>query len=350
MIRKYFLPLIAVIGVVFAIYTVRASQKELPPAEPVAPPPTSDFRQQIAGAGIVEAQTENIQISAVTPGVVEALYVKVGDKVKQGQKLFSVEANDLAAQLIKLNAAVKAADARLAKLKESPRAEDLPPAEAKVVEAKANVQDRQDQLKRLELLRSRNAVGEDEYNRSIYAVDVAKAQLTGADAELTRIKAGAWKPDIAIADAELANAQADVEALKIEWNRRTVYAPVDATILQIKTRAGEYASVGLLNTPLMLIGNTDVLHVRVDIDENDAWRLKPGAKATGSLRGNSAIKTNMSFVRIEPYVVPKRSLTGESTERVDTRVLQVIYKVDQADFPIYVGQQMDVFIEAGDKK
>jgi hypothetical protein len=42
----------------------------------------------------------------------------------------------------------------------------------------------------------------------------------------------------------------------------------------------------------------------------------------------------------------RRSLTGESTERVDTRVLQVLYSFQPGDRPIYVGQQMDVFIKA----
>lgn len=349
MIRKYILPLIALLGVAFAIYTVRASQKELPAADPVAPPPTSDFNQQIAGAGIVEPRSEIIQISAVVPGMVEAVYAKVGDSIKRGQKLFSVETRDLQAQLIKLEAAVKGAEARLAKLKESPRAEDLPPAVARVAELKANVADREDQLKRLEMLRSRNAVGEDEYNRSIFAVDVAKAQLVGAEAELARIKAGAWQPDIAIAQADLDSAKADVEALKVEWDRRTVYSPIDGQVLQAKVRTGEFASTGVLSQSLMLIGDTQVMHVRVDIDENDAWRLKPGANATGSLRGNSELKSKLSFVRVEPYVVPKRSLTGESTERVDTRVLQVIYKVEDANFPVFVGQQMDVFIDASEK-
>jgi hypothetical protein len=54
----------------------------------------------------------------------------------------------------------------------------------------------------------------------------------------------------------------------------------------------------------------------------------------------------LSFVRVEPFVVPKRSLTGENTERVDTRVLQVIYAVESAETTLYVGQQVDVFINA----
>jgi hypothetical protein len=39
-------------------------------------------------------------------------------------------------------------------------------------------------------------------------------------------------------------------------------------------------------------------------------------------------------------------LTGDSTERVDTRVLQIIYSFERGNLPIYVGQQMDVYIDA----
>ena len=96
----------------------------------------------------------------------------------------------------------------------------------------------------------------------------------------------------------------------------------------------------------MLIGNAQTLHLRVDVDENDAWRIERGAKASASVKGNPNLKTDLSFVRIEPYIIPKRSLTGESTERVDTRVLQVVFSFNRSTLPVYVGQQMDVAIEA----
>jgi hypothetical protein len=67
--------------------------------------------------------------------------------------------------------------------------------------------------------------------------------------------------------------------------------------------------------------------------------------AVASLKGHSELKIPLKFVRIEPYVVPKRSLTGDSLERVDTRVLQIVYAFDRPEFPVYVGQQVDVFIQ-----
>lgn len=51
-----------------------------------------------------------------------------------------------------------------------------------------------------------------------------------------------------------------------------------------------------------------------------------------------------SFVRIEPLVVPKRSLTNSTNERIDTRVLQVVYALPKDAKNFYVGQQIDAFI------
>jgi hypothetical protein len=106
----------------------------------------------------------------------------------------------------------------------------------------------------------------------------------------------------------------------------------------------------VLQQPLILLGSITPMNVRVDVDENDAWRVHAGAAATAYLRGNKDINVPLTFVRFEPYVIPKASLTGESKERVDTRVLQVIFSFDAGDLPIAVGQQMDVFIDGTDPK
>jgi multidrug resistance efflux pump len=127
----------------------------------------------------------------------------------------------------------------------------------------------------------------------------------------------------------------------------TVKAPVDGQVLQMNARVGEFAQAGPLATPLVLFGDVDTLRVRVDIDENEAWRVKAGAAAEAKMRGKPDIHTPLHFEYIEPFVIPKKSLTGESTERVDTRVLQVIYSFDHRNFPVYVGQQVDVFINDG---
>jgi len=99
-----------------------------------------------------------------------------------------------------------------------------------------------------------------------------------------------------------------------------------------------------LAEPLMIFGGTGAMHVRADVDQTDAWRVKAHAPAVAHLRGNSRVKYALEFVRFEPMVIPKKSLTGDSTERVDTRVLEVIYRFHDPHAQAYDGQQMDVYI------
>jgi HlyD family secretion protein len=68
------------------------------------------------------------------------------------------------------------------------------------------------------------------------------------------------------------------------------------------------------------------------------------------LRGDPSQGFDLECVRVEPYVIPKKSLTGDNTERVDTRVLQVIYAVKGAKQSLFVGQQVDVFIDEAPRK
>jgi multidrug efflux pump subunit AcrA (membrane-fusion protein) len=346
MFRKVFLPALAVLGVAFAIYTVKAGNKPVPVSKPVAEPALATFRSYVAGSGLIEAATENIAVGTHVAGVVTRVHAKVGDTVKAGDPLFRVDDRELKAQLGVREAALLSAKAELEKLENSPRPEEVPVAEAKVREAQATLENAKIVLARWQRVEDPRAVSPEELRQAKLGVDIAAAGVKEAEAGLALLKAGAWGPDKEIARARVASAQAQADAAKTELERLTVRAPVDGRLLQVRIRVGEFAPVGVLPDPLMLIGRTDVMHIRVDVDENEASRVRQGARAVAYVRGNSSITTPLQFVRIEPYIVPKRSLTGDTTERVDTRVLQVIYAFEPRDLPVYVGQQMDVYIDA----
>jgi HlyD family secretion protein len=243
-------------------------------------------------------------------------------------------------------ALVLAAEQTLARLESMPRPEEVPAMEARVKAAEAALTDARTQYELWEGVTDKRAVSTDELNKRRYASAAAEARLTEAKADLELLRAGAWKPDIEVARAEVESARAQLSVAETELERLTVRAPLACTVMQVNVRVGEFAQVGVLATPLMLAGDLQTLHVRTDVDENDAWRIKAGAKAKGSLRGNSQIAFDLTFVRIDPYVIPKRSLTGDAAERVDTRVLQVLYAFSPQELPVYAGQQVDVFIEA----
>ena len=98
MIRKMFLPVLAIAGVMFAAYTVVGGSHPSPAATPAAEPSRAPFANYVAGAGIVEAFSENIQVGTVVPGVVEQIFVKVGDNVRKGQPLWLIDDRDLQAR------------------------------------------------------------------------------------------------------------------------------------------------------------------------------------------------------------------------------------------------------------
>lgn len=345
MLRSFVLPLLAVAGFSFAVYTVMSSARPVPVAQAAAEPARAPFARTIAGAGIVEARSQNIAIGTSIGGVVTEVLVAVGARVKAGDALFRIDDREALAELEVRRSAHASARAELERLESQPRPENLPPAQAHLDAAEADLADARSQLELAESLSDKRAMATEEWTRRRFAAQSALARASQARAEYALLKAGAWKADIEVARAAVAGAQARVAAQETELARLWVRAPAPLTVLQVNVRAGEYAASGAIGVPLMVAGDIDMLHVRVDIDENDAWRFKPGAKATAFVRGNSELSTPIEFVRVDPYVVPKRSLTGESTERVDTRVLQVLYRFDPKALPVYVGQQMDVFIE-----
>jgi HlyD family secretion protein len=342
--RRMLIPLVAVLMLGFAVVHVvraRTPRDILPPPEP---PARSTFTNAVAAVGLVEASSENIAISTPVSGLVVTVLAHAGDRVAAGQPLFALDDRDLQAELGVRRATLAVARQRLARLQAQPRPEEIPPLEAKRQEAEAALGDALMQLRLIESVTDRRAIREEDLNRRRFAVEAARARRDEARAAVDLLKAGAWPPDVETARAEVKAAEAGVTRLETDIARLTVRAPVAGAVLQSNVRPGEYAQSGPLITPLMLLGRVDPLHVRVDVDEADAWRVQPDRPATAAVRGNGRLTVPIQFVRFEPYVVPKRALSGATTERTDTRVLQVIYRLDKAAFPLYVGQQLDVFL------
>lgn len=300
----FFLAIGGVVAMGVVLQKLRAQDASIPPP-PVAPPKKA-APDDVAATGILEARDENVDIGVPIPGLVKEVKVAVNQAVKQGSPLLVLDDRELAASLLKQKAAIAVA-------------------EANVVVAQAQLGKVQDMLERLKSVPDQRAISQDDLRNRTNDVTVSKAQLQAAE-------------------AQLAAARADVGQTELLIDRLTVRAPRDGTILQVNVRAGEYASPQNREAALIL-GDIATLHVRADVDEQNAMKIAPGKDATLYLKSDSSKKYTIQFVRVEPYVIPKVSLTGASTERVDTRVLQVIYRLEKPkDERLYVGQQVDVFI------
>ncbi|HVC95516.1 MAG TPA: efflux RND transporter periplasmic adaptor subunit [Pirellulales bacterium] len=344
MITKYLLPAVAIELIVFAAIYVAGASKDPPPGKPPIEPSHAPFARAVAGAGIVEPQTENIAVGSQVPGVVTEVLVEVGQRVKVGDPLFQLDDRIQQADLKAREATAAAAESQLTQMLRRPRPEEVPVAEAQVAEMEANVVARRDSLDRAKRLSaSKVLTGEDVVARE-QEYQKAEAQLACMEAQLKLLEAGTWQYDLLVQHAALDESLAQIEQTKAEIAQRTIRALVDGQVLQVNVRPGEFVAAPS-NQPSIVLGNIDLLHVRVDIDEHDIHRFLPDSPAVATVRGRPDHEFALKFVRVEPYVVPKQSLTGDNTERVDTRVLQVIYKIESKGERLYVGQQLDVYID-----
>lgn len=357
MFSKYGVPLLAAGLLIFAITHVLGMQKSPPKLEPIVPPARSPYGTTVAASGLVEPKTENISIGAAVPGVVYKVHVKVGQQVDAGAPLFTVDNRHLEAQKKAREADLIASKAQHQKLMSMPRPEEIPVKQARVRESAANLSDQELMWKRAkglyETAGRSGAITEEEYTRRRQAYEMAQQQELASKADLELLLSGAWEADKAVTRAAIAQAEAQLQMVNTEIERTIVRASVAGEVLQVNVRPGEYVSnMSGQGQAYVVLGNVTQLHVRVDIDEHDIPRYREGAKAQANPRGDAKQFHQLSFVRLEPFVVPKRSLTGNTGERIDTRVLQVIYSVDVAkkDTPrLYVGQQVDVFIDVSEQ-
>lgn len=303
--------IIAAIAGVFAIIGIARLQAErqMPSAgDPPLPPAPKPYAQAVSATGILEALSENVAIGVPQPGLVTSVIVKVNHTVKTGDTLFLLDDRDLRAQ--EMNAKAK-----------------LEVSRAGAAVSQAELAKTKSQLERFSAVTDPRAVSRDDLENLARDVAVAEARLAAARAERSA-------------------AESELQSLALLIDRLTVRAPRDGTIIQVNIRAGEYAAISPRN-PAIILGDTDRLQVRADVDEQNATRIRPGQNGRASLKGDPSVTFPLKFLRVEPFIIPKVSLTGAGTERVDTRVLQVIFSLDRPENPpIYVGQQVDVFIEA----
>lgn len=343
--NKIVLPAVAVLALGYAAFATEVMRPREVKLPPLSAPPARPFAHTVAAVGLIEPASETIAVGPRVPGWIAAVHVVAGQQVAPNEPLLTLEGTDLAAELALRQQTLALAAAKAARLRALPRAEDVPIARAAVAEAQARLADARANLRFLEGVSDPRAVREEELSQRQKAADAAGARAAQAEAELDKLNAGAWQPDLAIADQEVAQAQAAVARTEADLERLTVRAPIDGVVLKVHAHPGEYATAGA-GEPLLLLGSPPPWHARVDVDEENAGRVAAGAAAVAVLRGDSGARIALQFVRFEPFVTPKHALSGFANERVDTRALQVIYRLEHADVRVFPGQQVDVFIEA----
>lgn len=356
---KYITILLSLAGLCVGLYAVATADEKKPELPLARSASVNPFGSGIAALGLIEPADRNINSVAPEAGLVTQVFVNVGDYVTTGTPLFSLDARRIEAELIKAKASVANGEASVARWHALPRPEDLPPLIAAVDAAAAVVKDRQEQLTLVTQSLSRGSATDRDVSRAAFSLASANADLERAKAELARTKAGGWQPDLVLATATLETQRAEVMSLELLKERLTVRAQREGTVLRRDVEPGEFASTDSAR-PMIIIGNLSQLHVRAQVDEEDVGLLSAGSptinmtqganptvKAAARTRGAVVTELTLELLRVEPFARPKSDLRGINAERVDTRVIDVVFKVVGTPAnPIFPGQAVDVFITA----
>ncbi len=285
-----FLPLCALAFLVFTLVSVTKSRIPQPRDATIAPP-SAPFHHKIAGLGIVESETRNINVGSHTPGVVSKIHVHEGDMVLKGDQLFSIDDSEIKAELNH--------------------------AKAKLSIAQINYEDLSHHLNLFEGIKDKRAISYSDLSAKRFAAKKAHAQMVEAKTHL--------------------------KVVESRFNKLTVKSPVEGHILQINAKLGEFLNNNTA-TPI-IVGHLGNMRVRVEIDETDIQRVDQDAQAVGILRGNTEIKIPLKFLKYSPYIMPKLNLSNRVSEKIDTRVIELLYSFDNSKINAFPGQRMDVFIE-----
>lgn len=246
------LPSLGAVAILWAIYAIVQMYPARAATAPPVAPPVSEFAATVAAVGLVEPSSENISVGSPLAAVVTRVFVTAGDVVERGDPLFSLDVRTLNADL-------------------AVRTETLRVAAARAGVVGARLADLQRQLAFAEQITDTRAISTEELARRRSAVETAIAELQEARAAI-----GA--------------AEAHVSAVRVELARSVVRAPLQAEVLQVRLRVGEFAPAAATANPLIVLGRGKPLHVRVDVDEQEAWRcgatpMRVGASVAAPTRG-----------------------------------------------------------------
>jgi HlyD family secretion protein len=354
---------LAFLGIVAACIAGYVFSVEKPAQPPVFNPSSNPYPQGIYAEGIVESDQssgENINVYPEVPGTVKQILVSEGQSVRRGDSLVLIDDSVQKATAEQLQSQAEAALSLLQELQAQPRQENLDVAEAQVQAAQAMLKTADDALQKQQTAYAMNtrAISKEALDSAMNASAVAKANLAVAKRQYDLMKAGAWIYDVKNQERQYNALQKSYLASSALLSKYTLRAPSDGTVLTVHPAVGSFVSPqgsydsytqGML--PVLILGGPRMaLSVRCYVDEILLPRLPAPSrmKAQMSVRGSNA-KLDLEFVRTQPIVSPKIQLSNQRNERVDVRVLPVIFRIARPNNAnLYPGQLVDVYISTGD--
>ena len=300
-------------------------------------------RRLVVAPGLVEPQSEEVRIGSEFDGKLRQVRVDEGDRVARGQVIAVLENADYAARVELAKADLAERRAALERLLNGSRAEERHEADAAVREAHAVLDTATAEWERRRTLLDEGAISRTEFDTAEREYRVAGARLEAARQHFALVDAAARPDDRMRAEAEVRAAEASLENAQALYEKTVVRSPIDGVVLRRYRKTGE-SVIAKDETPIVSLGATARLRVRVDVDETDVNRLRQGQPAWVRADAYGDRHFTGHVVRIGDILGPKNVNTDRATEKQDTKILETLVELDPGQ-RIPVGLRVDAYIQ-----
>jgi HlyD family secretion protein len=298
------------------------------PGQP--PSPDDDPEVLFSSPGVTEPSSRTVQILSEASGTIRAIHVTAGDRVTRGQPLIELS-NDIQKAGISLaEAALERAKAERTRLRNWERPEERAIAKAQFDEADASLRTAAFEWQRIEGMTRQNAASEKEVDGARNARALAQARRDAAKKRWELSEAGPRHEDLLRAEAVVREAEAQLVVARCTFEKTNIRSPIDGIVIYRYREPGETV-VTDVPSPILTVGDRSSLHVRVDVDETDIAHIWLGQAIYATAPAYGDRRFSGHVVHIEPTLGRKNFRTNRPTEKMDTKVQEVVVVLDQAD-------------------
>lgn len=335
------------VGVIAILLRFEPGQPDAPPRSISGQPGgassagKNDLVVVLAAPGRIEGASEMIEVGAGIDGVLAAVLVKEGQRVKRGQVLALIDCQDIASQAEAARAEVESQRQARLRLSRGSREEERNEAAAETAAAKALLERAQAHYQRMARLADKGVIARETFDDARGDLEVAQAKLQAALERERLVNAPPRPEDLARADAEIEAAEQRLRTLLARLDKCKIRSPIEGTVLRCYLEAGETVSV-LFPRPIVAIMDTSKLRVRTEVDERDLNRIGLGQPAVALVDAFPEEKFTGRVASIGYLMGRKKVRTGDPAEKSDRDVLEVLVDLDEADRRLVVGLRVTV--------
>ena len=298
----------------------------------------------VVAPGIVEPLSRELFLGFDVSGVIGEMLVEEGDKVEAGQPLVLLKREEQAARLAVARANVEVARADDEMHRAGARLAEKEKARAALASAEVRQEQADREVERRQIMIKSRSIGIEELERALRDAKIARHDLDEAKWQFALVNDWFRDEEQDMARRRLEAAEAQMKEASAALEKTVLRAPVSGTILRVFSEPGEAYSV-FAPSPVLSMGDTSVMRVRVEVDERDVARIKKGQKAYARADAFGDRRFSGVVSKLEQSMTPKRTRTGDPSEPIDRSVLEVLLTLDEAG-GLYSGLRVDAFIQA----